>query len=180
MPDMSQVIRTLSVRVHHGVKPELLPLVALHNIGRVRARSLFNAGYPDPEAVARAGLQKISRIIGEGIARQLLGEITGGKRSGLSRADENLHERKPELLTDIPGIGKKMAEKLQDAGILSISDLLTADEMLLMDILGSARTRKVLAFLAEAEETDPGPDDTDSVPETPKITGQSSWEDFGC
>ena len=180
MPDMSQAIRTLSVRVHHGVKPELLPLVALHNIGRVRARSLFNAGYPDPEAVARAGLQKISRIIGEGIARQVLGEITGGKRSGLSRADENLHERKPELLTDIPGIGKKMAEKLQDAGILSISDLLTADEMLLMDILGSARTRKVLAFLAETEETGPGPDDTDNVPETPKITGQSSWEDFEC
>jgi len=180
MPEMSQVVKTLSVRVHHGVKPELLPLVALRNIGRVRARSLYNAGYQDPEAVARAGLSTIARIIGEGIARQVIDEITGVKRSGIHASDDDYQQKTPELLTDIPGIGKKMAEKLQNAGIITVSDLLTADEVLLSDVLGAARARKVLAFLSNSEKENSSSDKTEEIPDTQKIRGQSSWEDFGC
>jgi len=180
MPEMSQVVKTLSVRVHHGVKPELLPLVALRNIGRVRARSLYNAGYPDPEAVARAGLSTIARIIGEGIARQVIDEITGVKRSGIHSSDDDYQQKTPELFTDIPGIGKKMAEKLQNAGIITVSDLLTADEVLLSDVLGAARARKVLAFLSNSEKENSSSDKTEEIPDTQKIRGQSSWEDFGC
>jgi len=180
MPEMSQVVKTLSVRVHHGVKSELLPLVALRNIGRVRARTLYNAGYPDPEAVARAGLSTIARIIGEGIARQVIDEITGVKRSGIHSSDDDYQQKTPELLTDIPGIGKKMAEKLQNAGIITVSDLLTADEVLLSDVLGAARARKVLAFLSNSEKENSSLDKTEEIPDTQKIRGQSSWEDFGC
>lgn len=180
MPEMSQVVKTLSVRVHHGVKPELLPLVALRNIGRVRARSLYNAGYSDPEAVASAGLPRIARIIGEGIARQIIDEITGGKRSGTRSSDDDDQKSSPELLTDVPGIGKKMAEKLQSAGIITVPDLLKADDTLLSDILGSARARKVLAFLSDSEKENSGSITTEEIPETQKIRGQSSWEDFGC
>ena len=180
MPEMSQVVKTLSVRVHHGVKPELLPLVALRNIGRVRARSLYNAGYSDPEAVASAGLPRIARIIGEGIARQIIDEITGGKRSGTRSSGDYDQKSSPELLTDVPGIGKKMAEKLQSAGIITVPDLLKADDTLLSDILGSARARKVLAFLSDSEKENSGSITTEEIPETQKIRGQSSWEDFGC
>ena len=180
MPEMSQVVKTLSVRVHHGVKPELLPLVALRNIGRVRARSLYNAGYSDPEAVASAGLPRIARIIGEGIARQIIDEITGGKRSGTRLSGDYDQKSSPELLTDVPGIGKKMAEKLQSAGIITVPDLLKADDTLLSDILGSARARKVLAFLSDSEKENSGSITTEEIPETQKIRGQSSWEDFGC
>lgn len=180
MPEMSQVVKTLSVRVHHGVKPELLPLVALRNIGRVRARSLYNAGYSDPEAVASAGLPRIARIIGEGIARQIIDEITGVKRSGTRSSDDDDQKSSPELLTDVPGIGKKMAEKLQSAGIITVPDLLKADDTLLSDILGSARARKVIAFLSDSEKENSGSITTEEIPETQKIRGQSSWEDFGC
>ena len=180
MPEMSQVVKTLSVRVHHGVKPELLPLVALRNIGRVRARSLYDAGYSDPEAVASAGLPRIARIIGEGIARQIIDEITGGKRSGTRSSGDYDQKSSPELLTDVPGIGKKMAEKLQSAGIITVPDLLKADDTLLSDILGSARARKVLAFLSDSEKENSGSITTEEIPETQKIRGQSSWEDFGC
>ena len=180
MPEMSQVVKTLSVRVHHGVKPELLPLVALRNIGRVRARSLYNAGYSDPEAVASAGLPRIARIIGEGIARQIIDEITGGKRSGTRSSDDDDQKSSLELLTDVPGIGKKMAEKLQSAGIITVPDLLKADDTLLSDILGSARARKVLAFLSDSEKENSGSITTEEIPDTQKIRGQSSWEDFGC
>lgn len=180
MPEMSQVVKTLSVRVHHGVKPELLPLVALRNIGRVRARSLYNAGYSDPEAVANAGLPRIARIIGEGIARQIIDEITGGKRSGTRSSGDYDQKSSPELLTDVPGIGKKMAEKLQNAGIITVPDLLKADDTLLSDILGSARARKVIAFLSDSEKENSGSITTEEIPETQKIRGQSSWEDFGC
>ena len=130
--------------------------------------------------MASAGLPRIARIIGEGIARQVIDEITGGKRSGKRSFDDGDQERSPELLTDVPGIGKKMAEKLQSAGIITVSDLLKADDTLLSDILGSARARKVLAFLSESEKKNSGSQNTEEIPETQKVRGQSSWEDFGC
>lgn len=180
MPEMGRLIKTLSIRVQHGVKPELLPLVALRNIGRVRARSLYNAGYTDPEAVAKAGLPAIARIIGEGIARQVINEITGGKKSGKQLLpDDDQEENNPELLTDIPGIGKKMAEKLQSSGILTISDILNADEVVLSDILGSKRAGKVLSFLSDSDKKNSKTHSTEVIPE-PQKHGQSSWEDFGC
>jgi len=179
MPEMGGIIRTLAARVHHGVKPELLPLVALRNIGRVRARSLYNAGYPDPEAVARAGLPPIARILGEAIARQVIDDITGAKKSP-NQMDNGYTREGPELLTDIPGIGKKMAEKLHNAGILSVADLLNADEMILSDILGATRARKILASLASSEEQIHTVQQGDPMPDTRRIRGQSSWEDFGC
>ncbi|HOL40348.1 MAG TPA: ATP-dependent DNA helicase [Methanospirillum sp.] len=178
MPEMSGIIKTLSIRVQHGVRPELLPLVALRNIGRVRARSLYNAGYPDPEAVARAGLPSLARILGEAIARQVINDIIGAKKSSKQMDNDNAPHI-PELLTDIPGIGKKMAEKLQNAGILSGTDLLNADEMILSDILGAARARKILAFLTKSEEQSHTIQQGDSMLDTRKIRGQSSWEDFG-
>ncbi|HPP78641.1 helix-hairpin-helix domain-containing protein, partial [Methanospirillum sp.] len=178
MPEMSGIIKTLSIRVQHGVRPELLPLVALRNIGRVRARSLYNAGYPDPEAVARAGLPSLARILGEAIARQVINDIIGAKKSSKQMDNDNAPHI-PELLTDIPGIGKKMAEKLQNAGILSGTDLLNADEMILSDILGAARARKILAFLTKSEEQSLTIQQGDSMLDTRKIRGQSSWEDFG-
>lgn len=181
IPEMSDTISTLATRVHHGVKPELLPLVALRNIGRVRARILFNAGYPDPASLAEAGVSKIARIIGENLARQIIEEASGGRRSNRMYADEGTGpDERPKELTDIPGIGKKMAEKLQNAGINSITDLLTADAVHLSQVLGSARTEKILAGLSEEKTAKTKTDEERKMTGILKKQGQSSWEDFGC
>jgi helicase len=179
--ELSSVISTLAIRVQHGVKPELLPLVALRNIGRVRARSLYNAGYQDPQSLVNAGIPTIARIIGEGIARQVIEDISGVKNSGKKKYNNDGESReKTQYLTDIPGIGNKMATKLQDSGIHSIADLLNADETLLSQVLGSARTQKILGYLVEnslKKEKNLAPKINDKEI---KIRGQSSWEDFGC
>ena len=148
IPDIRPQISNLVLRVTHGIKPELLPLITLHNIGRVRARRLYNAGYPDQQALIKAGLPKISRIIGSTYARQVLEEITGKKEISNEPLGEYLGKNHEDL-TDIPGIGKKMADKLKTSGINSVSDLLKTNETILAGIIGSARTQKILALLTE-------------------------------
>lgn len=69
----STSLRKLSIRVGHGVREELLPLVSIPKIGRKRARSLFNAGYPMPASIKRASMKELRQIpdIGETLARHL-------------------------------------------------------------------------------------------------------------
>jgi helicase len=69
-------IDDLSLRVRYGVKEELLDLVRLRGIGRVRARLLYRAGYPDRESLRQAPLDRIeqalkSRKLAEMVASQL-------------------------------------------------------------------------------------------------------------
>jgi helicase len=56
-----------------GIKPELLPLVSLEGIGRVRARSLFNAGFRSISSIAAASERELSKVpkIGDTIASRI-------------------------------------------------------------------------------------------------------------
>lgn len=56
----------LSERLRHGVREELLPLVKIRGIGRVRARSLYRAGYTSPEELRAASVEDLMRITGIG------------------------------------------------------------------------------------------------------------------
>lgn len=56
----------LSERLRHGVKEELLPLVRLRGIGRVRARALYRAGYTSIEKLRKATLEELMRVAGIG------------------------------------------------------------------------------------------------------------------
>jgi helicase len=73
------VLRKLRTRMRYGVKEELLELVRLRGVGRVRARSLFMAGYKKLADIERAPEQELARVpyIGtetaRGIKRQLAG-----------------------------------------------------------------------------------------------------------
>ena len=53
----------LSFRVRYGVREELLDLVRLRGIGRVRARQLYRAGYPDREALRNAPIDRIEQAL---------------------------------------------------------------------------------------------------------------------
>jgi helicase len=70
-------ILEFEVCMKHGIKRELIPLVRIRNIGRVRARRLFNNGFISPEMILAAGEEQIVPILGQGIASQVIRELRG-------------------------------------------------------------------------------------------------------
>jgi helicase len=74
-PHLAGPVRDMEVRVRSGIKAELLPLVALRGIGRVRARRLFNNGILGPEMIREAGIDHVASIIGRGITEQVFAQL---------------------------------------------------------------------------------------------------------
>ena len=77
--DFLPKIGELRLRVKHGVKPELLPLVSIPGIGRIRARILYNSGYKSLESLKHASLTELTRIpgIGQKLALKIKSEVGG-------------------------------------------------------------------------------------------------------
>ncbi len=61
---LARSIDDLSLRVRYGAKEELLDLVRLRGIGRVRARRLYRAGFADREALRAAPFERIEQALG--------------------------------------------------------------------------------------------------------------------
>ncbi|MEB2793822.1 MAG: DEAD/DEAH box helicase [Caldisphaeraceae archaeon] len=59
-------LRVLERRIRHGVKVELLQLVSIPEIGRVRARRLYNSGYKSLSDLSKAEPKDLLRIKGIG------------------------------------------------------------------------------------------------------------------
>lgn len=70
-------VRKVRMRLQYGIKEELLSLVKIRNIGRVRARTLFDAGFKTVKDVRGASLSELSKVLGEGIAKSVKKELTG-------------------------------------------------------------------------------------------------------
>ncbi len=73
-------LKVLSQRIESGVKPELLPLVSIPGIGRVRARRLYKAGFTSLDKLATARPEDLVKVpgIGPAIAANIL-EFFGRK-----------------------------------------------------------------------------------------------------
>lgn len=65
----------LRVRVKHGVRKELLPLVQLKGIGRVRARSLYRKGFDSLAKIRSASLKELALVLGEKTAEKVLAQL---------------------------------------------------------------------------------------------------------
>lgn len=65
----------LAQRVEYGASPELLELIQIRGIGRVRARKLYTAGIRGMEALMTADQNAIARIIGSKTAMKVLRQI---------------------------------------------------------------------------------------------------------
>lgn len=65
----------LSLRIHYGAGPDLLSLIDLKGIGRVRARKLYQAGYTNLDKMKAAKLEDISQIIGPKIAEKVMAQL---------------------------------------------------------------------------------------------------------
>lgn len=70
-------LRDLRQRVRYGIKDELLELASIRGVGRVRARSLFNAGYENKEDLREASSEELARIrhIGKKTAERIMSQI---------------------------------------------------------------------------------------------------------
>jgi len=75
VPAFNPQIREYEICMKNGIRRELLPLVKLRGIGRVRARRLFNNTITSPDAVLAAGIETVTRIIGRGIAEQIFSQL---------------------------------------------------------------------------------------------------------
>jgi len=77
--DLLNPLRELRTRTKYGVKHELLNLIAMEGVGRVRARALFNSGIRKMEDLKRLSLSKLMAIpgIGQSVAVRIK-EQAGG------------------------------------------------------------------------------------------------------
>ena len=77
--DLLKPIYQLQVRCNKGVKPELVPLVELEGVGRVRARALYNAGYKTMEELRHGSVTDLMNVptIGPTLAKKIK-EQAGG------------------------------------------------------------------------------------------------------
>lgn len=69
-------IRRLRIRLYYGVREELLELVSLREIGRKRARRLFDAGFRNISILRNSEEKDIARIVGPHIARLIKKQVS--------------------------------------------------------------------------------------------------------
>lgn len=92
----SMNLSILSKRIRHGVKEELLELVSLHGIGRVRARNLFNHGFRSLYDLMIASEQDLARVpgIGPALARAIKAQL---KSYGVEKTNDEEAETVEEI-----------------------------------------------------------------------------------
>jgi helicase len=77
MKELINELNKLRLRLKHGVKDELIPLIRLKQIGRVRARKLFNNGYKSVNSLKKADINELARLVGKSVAIKLKKQLTG-------------------------------------------------------------------------------------------------------
>ncbi len=71
--DLMKRVEALRIRIKHGVREELLELVSIKDIGRVRARALYNAGFKSINDIREASVSRLASIpkIGDALAKKI-------------------------------------------------------------------------------------------------------------
>lgn len=89
----------LELRLKYGASVELLPLLKIRGIGRVRARKLYSAGFKSKESFKPADFATVSGLVGPKIAEKLyqeLGTDVGGYVVSEKKKRTNENEIKKE------------------------------------------------------------------------------------
>jgi helicase len=64
-------------RVSKGIKRELLPIVALEGVGRIRGRKIFDAGYQTVEDLKHASIDELTTLVGPALAKKIKEQVGG-------------------------------------------------------------------------------------------------------
>lgn len=85
-PGFYRPVQEFETCMKHGIRRELLPLIRLKNIGRIRARRLFNNGITNPDELRAAGIDRVAAILGRGIAAGFFDgrEVPGDSGTGVA------------------------------------------------------------------------------------------------
>ena len=83
MPSKRQA-RDLTERVQYGINRELLDLVQLKNVGRVRGRKLFDAGFQSRKDVKNAQFETIATLLGPAVATDVFEQLGSARRATVS------------------------------------------------------------------------------------------------
>jgi len=81
-------IRECETCMKHGIRRELLPLIRLRGIGRVRARRLFNHGMTSPDEIKKHTPEEVARILGQGISDQIFAQLEKSAQKTATVAEE--------------------------------------------------------------------------------------------
>ncbi|HEX2066919.1 MAG TPA: helicase-related protein, partial [Candidatus Thermoplasmatota archaeon] len=78
-PGWVPALTDLGLRLEHGVKEELLPLIRLKGVGRVRARTLHASGFRRPADLKGVPASRLAQLPGFGpkLAADLLAQVGG-------------------------------------------------------------------------------------------------------
>ena len=95
-------IHEVRQRVEKGVKKELLPLVRLEGVGRVRGRIIYNAGYKTAEEIKRATMNDLANLplIGPKLAKKIKEQVGGFVKKETVEKIEEEAEWKQKALTE--------------------------------------------------------------------------------
>ncbi|MFA7694408.1 MAG: ATP-dependent DNA helicase [Methanoregula sp.] len=97
-PEFYPQINECEICMKNGTRRELLPLIRLRGIGRVRARRLFNNGMTSPEEIKKHPREEIVRILGQGITDQIFEQLLPKKKNtDTTRVNEERKEGQSTL-----------------------------------------------------------------------------------
>ena len=76
-PAAGEGIKRMMIRVKHGIKAELLPIIGIKGVGRVMARRLYDAGYTSIDRIRIASPEELAELkgIGEVMAKKILQQL---------------------------------------------------------------------------------------------------------
>ncbi len=96
----AKMIDKVSLRVEKGIREELISLIALKGIGRVRARRLFSSGLRTTDDLRKATVDRIASV--EGIGRQIAFKVKNELSSDgeIIEEEDGLNGPKQSLLFD--------------------------------------------------------------------------------
>ena len=103
--DLLRRLNELRIRVRNGVKLELIPLVQLEGVGRIRARMLYKSGYRTFESLKKVSITSLATVplIGVVTAKKIKGQVGGRiKESEYRMIEEEKveNEQKQRLITE--------------------------------------------------------------------------------
>jgi helicase len=92
----------LTERVSKGIKKELLPIVRLEGVGRVRGRIIFNAGYKTIDDIKHATLEDLTNLplVGPRLAKKIKEQVGGFVKKETWEKLEKGDEWKQKALTE--------------------------------------------------------------------------------
>lgn len=101
--DCYPVLTKLMTRMRYGVREDILELVELKGVGRVRARSLYKKGFTTWEKIKEADMHSISAVVGIGdtMAERIKRQVDPGYVPSKSAKPRPLREDPSKIVVEV-------------------------------------------------------------------------------